>query len=116
METYGDQDDYDAAFERFDILITPTTPFAAPKHAYHQEPRKRLSDALGLTFNTSPLDATGHPAMSIPVGFVPAKDDSNVKLPVGMQLIGRKMDELLMLKVASCWEKAYDWKQMPHSD
>lgn len=101
------QDDYDAAFQEFDILVTPTTPFAAPKHATHENPVDRLSSALGLTFNTSPLDATGHPAISIPVGFVPAKDDPSIKLPVGMQLIGRQFGELDLLKASAAWESRF---------
>jgi amidase len=106
------QDDYDAAFREVDVLITPTTPFAAPKHATNQSPAKRLSAALGLTFNTSPMDATGHPAISIPVGFVSPEDDGCVKLPVGMQIIGPKFGESLLLEVAGSWEKENDWKSI----
>lgn len=76
----------------------------------HQNPVDRLSSAKGLTFNTSPLNATGHPAISIPVGFVSAKDDVAVKLPVGMQLIGPKFSESCILKVAASWEKANNWE------
>lgn len=107
---YGLKDEYDRAFKDFDVLITPTTPFAAPRHALYDRPDARLSAAIGLTFNTSPLDATGHPAISIPVGFVLAPDDANVRLPVGMQLIGPKFGELLLLQVAGSWEYANNWK------
>lgn len=53
---------------------------------------------------------SGHPAISIPVGFVPAREDANVRLPAGMQLVGRKYEDVDCLKVAAAWEKAYDWK------
>lgn len=110
-ETEVLQDIYDTSFKDVDVLITPTTPFAAPKHATDQGPKERLSSALGLTFNTSPFDATGHPAISIPVGFVASKDDPCIQLPVGMQIIGPKFSESLLFKVAGSWEKVNDWKR-----
>lgn len=54
--------------------------------------------------------ASGHPALSIPVGFSPAIEDPSVLLPVGLQIVGRKFDELLLLKIAASWEKKYNWK------
>lgn len=93
------------------MLITPTTPFAAPRHARDDEgPAVRLANALGLTFNTSPFDATGHPAISIPVGFVPAQDNPSVRLPVGMQIVGPKFGESVLFRVAGSWEHCHDWK------
>jgi len=55
---------------------------------------------------------TGHPALSLPVGFAPAREDPNVRLPVGMQIIGRKHSDIDCLKVAAAWEKAFDWKTL----
>ncbi|GAW27370.1 putative amidase signature enzyme protein [Rosellinia necatrix] len=66
----------------------------------------------GVLANTCPLNSTGHPAISIPVGFSPAAEDPNVKLPVGMQIIGRKYRDIDCLKVAAAWEKAFDWKTL----
>lgn len=54
--------------------------------------------------------ASGHPALSIPVGFSPALEDPSVRLPVGLQLVGRKFEDALLLKVAASWENRYDWK------
>lgn len=107
------QEQYDECLQRYDVLITPTTPFAAPRHHTAQvPPAERLAKALPITFNTSPLDATGHPAISVPVGFVPAREDPTVRLPVGMQIIGPKFGEDLLLKVAGSWEKHFDWKEI----
>lgn len=53
---------------------------------------------------------TGHPALSIPVGFIPAADNENVKLPAGLQIVGKKFCDLDCLKVGIAWEKAVDWK------
>jgi Asp-tRNA(Asn)/Glu-tRNA(Gln) amidotransferase A subunit family amidase len=57
----------------------------------------------------SNISASGHPALSMPVGFSPAQDDPSVQLPVGLQIVGRKFDDVLLLKVAASWEKYYDW-------
>lgn len=54
--------------------------------------------------------ASGHPALSIPVGFSPALEDPSVLLPVGLQLVGRKFEDSLLLKVAASWEDRYDWR------
>ena len=53
---------------------------------------------------------TGHPALTIPVGFVPATDDKEVKLPAGLQIVGKKFAEIECLKIGAAWEDAYDWK------
>jgi amidase len=56
------------------------------------------------------LTGTGHPALTIPVGFVPAVDDKEIKLPAGLQIVGKKFAEIDCLKVGAAWERAYDWK------
>ena len=89
----------------------PTTPFAAPQHTRpEQGPAEKLENALGLTFNTSPFDLTGHPAISIPIGFVPSKETRSIQLPVGMQIIGPKFGENLLFRVARSWEINNDWQ------
>ena len=50
---------------------------------------------------------TGLPAVSIPCGF--AKDD---RFPVGLQLIGRDLDEALLLRLAYAYEQAAGWHRM----
>jgi amidase len=75
-------------------------------------PLERLSRNVGLVGNTAPFNSTGHPALTIPVGFVPAAEDKNVKLPAGLQIVGRKFEDIECLKVGAAWEKAYDWKKL----
>jgi len=76
-------------------------------------PLERLSRNVGLVGNTSPFNSTGHPALTIPVGFVPAQDDEKIKLPTGLQLAGKKFTgDIECLKVGAAWEKAYDWKSL----
>ncbi|KAI0598799.1 amidase signature domain-containing protein [Biscogniauxia sp. FL1348] len=106
-------DAYDAALEEVDVLVMPTLPHPPPRMAengYAEGPLKFMKRTTGLIANTCPFNNSGHPALSLPVGFVPAREDPNVKLPVGMQIVGRKFADVDCLKVAAAWEKAYDWK------
>ncbi|KAI0451724.1 putative amidase [Xylaria acuta] len=108
-------DAYDLALKDVDVLITPTVPVTPPRFpasGYSEGPLKFMGITTGLLANTSPFNSTGHPALSLPVGFSPAHEDPNVKLPVGMQIIGRKYRDIDCLKVAAAWEKAFDWKSL----
>ncbi|KIW44290.1 uncharacterized protein PV06_05310 [Exophiala oligosperma] len=106
-------DDYDVAFRQFDVLVMPTTPLPPCrifKSRSEGSTSERLKRTTGITANTAPFNASGHPALSIPVGFSPALEDPSVRLPVGLQLVGRKFEDALLLKVAASWENRYDWK------
>lgn len=70
-----------------------------------------LSDLLHCLLKPHVLIGTGHPAMTLPVGFVPARDDDKVRLPAGLQIVGKKFADIHCLKVGAAWEKAYDWKK-----
>jgi amidase len=65
-----------------------------------------------MIYNTAPYNGIGHPALTTPVGFVPTKDNEKIKLPVGMQIVGRKFEDLTCLKVAAAWEKANGCKKL----
>jgi amidase len=67
---------------------------------------------VGLVGNTAPFNSTGHPALTIPVGFVPAMDDEKIKLPAGLQIVAKKFNDIDCLKVGAAWERAYDWKTL----
>jgi amidase len=57
--------------------------------------------------NTSPFNATGHPAMNVPCGM------SN-GLPIGMMLIGRKGDDATVLRAADAFQREiFDAPQPP---
>ncbi|KAH0370803.1 amidase signature enzyme, partial [Aureobasidium melanogenum] len=95
--------EYDKVFEKVDILITPTTPTVANKHCNHTSVMEIAQKAVGVTLNTSPFNCSGHPAMSIPCGWSETSDGEG-KLPVGMQLVGKRWHEMDILKAASAWE------------
>jgi amidase len=98
---------YDAAFASgdFDVLITPTTPTVAPPHPdmTRGSALDKLKLATGSINNTSPFNATGHPALSVPCGWGMASDGVT-QLPIGMQIIGKRFDDLCVLKAAKMFE------------
>ncbi len=90
---------YDAALEECDLLVMPTLPFMAPKIPPADVSREECVQlAFEHLVNTSPFDATGHPAMNVPCGM------SN-GLPVGMMLIGRKGDDATVLRAADAFQR-----------
>lgn len=100
---------YDAALARFDVLVTPVTPTVAPPHPPAEYGvMERIGLAVGNSANTCPFNVTGHPALSIPVGWgaaVGGHDGSSIKkLPAGMQIIGKRWDEDTVFYAASVWE------------
>jgi len=98
--------DFDNAFKKVDILLTPTCPTTAFfKGDYANDPISMyLSDLL-----TVPVNLAGLPAISIPCGF-----DKN-GLPIGLQLIGNALQESLILNAAHLFEKDINIKrELPH--
>ena len=102
---------YDHALSSVDILITPTTLGLASQHPELIRNGKRtgimerINPAIGLSSNTCPFNATGHPAMSVPCGFQ-MDQVTGESLPVGMQIVGRRWDEDMVLKAAAFFHVA----------
>jgi amidase len=108
------RDTYEKLFEEFDLIVMPTTPFVAPANVSWKRgdsPMEALKPSMGITTNTAIFDVTGHPAMSLPVGFAPAKEDGSVMLPVGLQLVAGLWQEQKILDAGYAWESANDWKR-----
>ncbi len=91
--------EFDRAFERYDVLITPTSPTVPFRLGERLEDpvQMYLSDACTL-----PVSIAGIPAISIPGGFAD-------NLPVGMQIIGKPFSEETLLRIAFAYEQATDW-------
>lgn len=114
---------YDKAFEEVDVLLTPANATVSPPHpsrsAKTQDNPRGFSEnimdlmepAIGSTLNTCPFNLTGHPAMSMPVGWGKAKDGDS-RLPVGMQVIAKRFDEISILKAAKAWEVGGRWTDL----
>jgi len=109
-------DEYERVLRDVDVLVMPTILFPAVKICEKGGKTlgvlKMLSRTIGVTYNTATFNSTGHPGLSLPIGFVPAKDDKAVRLPTALQIVGRKFEDLTCLKVAASWEKANDWKKL----
>lgn len=106
------RDAYEKVLEDYDVLILPTTSFVAPKHGSITTPIATISPTVGLTTNTTMFDATGQPAMTLPVGWLPAKEDETILLPVGMQIVSGLWKDDKVLKAGHAWESAFNWKDI----
>jgi aspartyl-tRNA(Asn)/glutamyl-tRNA(Gln) amidotransferase subunit A len=97
--------DFDRAFESYDVLATPTSPTVAFKIG------ERADDPVQMYLSdvcTLPINIAGVPGISIPAGFVDG-------LPVGLQFIGRHFDEVTLLRTAYAYEQATSWHTMKPS-
>ncbi len=94
--------DFDAAFEKCDVLLTPTSPVPAYKIDGKMDP---LTIYM-LDVTTIPVNMAGLPGISIPCGFA---DDG---MPIGMQLIGKVLDEETVLRAAYTFEQATEYHKV----
>ncbi|WP_309090617.1 Asp-tRNA(Asn)/Glu-tRNA(Gln) amidotransferase subunit GatA [Phenylobacterium sp.] len=97
-------DDFDQAWQKVDALLTPTAPSAAFALG------EKSDDPVAMYLNdifTVTVNLAGLPGMSVPAGV-----DAN-GLPLGLQLIGRALDEGTLFSLGSAIEKAADFKAKP---
>jgi aspartyl-tRNA(Asn)/glutamyl-tRNA(Gln) amidotransferase subunit A len=87
--------DFDKAFERFDVLLSPTAP--TPAFKFGEKSTNPLAMYLS-DITTVPVNLAGIPAISIPAGFVNG-------LPIGMQLMGKAFNEGTLYRVAYTFEQ-----------
>jgi aspartyl-tRNA(Asn)/glutamyl-tRNA(Gln) amidotransferase subunit A len=91
--------DFVKAWERVDLLLTPSSPTVAFKIG------ENADDPLAMYLNdvcTIPVNLAGLPALSLPCGF-------SEEMPVGMQLIGKPLDEETLFRVAYSYEQSTEW-------
>ncbi len=91
--------EFDQAFEKYDVLVTPTSPTTPFKigEKTADPVRMYLSDVCTL-----PINIAGVPAISIPAGFADG-------LPIGLQIIGKPFSEETILKTAYAYQQVTDW-------
>jgi len=88
--------DYDRAFEKVDVVATPTAPTPAFRLG------EKTSDPVQMYLNdifTVSANLTGLPAISVPCGFAEGR------LPIGFQLTGRAFDEATLLRAADAFQR-----------
>jgi aspartyl-tRNA(Asn)/glutamyl-tRNA(Gln) amidotransferase subunit A len=93
--------DFDQVFERFDAVITPTSPNVA------FELGAKTQDPLAMYLNdlfTIPTSLAGLPGISVPAGLANG-------LPVGLQIIGKALDESTLLRIGHAYEQATNWHE-----
>ena len=100
--------DFAQAFEKVDALISPTTPTPAFKLG------ERTNDPLQMYLAdifTNAANLAGICAISIPCGFASV---DGTRLPVGLQLLGKALDEARILQIAHAYEQSTSWhKERP---
>lgn len=92
--------DFEAAFEKVDVLVSPTAPTTAFKIG------DKMSDPLSMYLDdlmTIPVNLAGLPGLSLPCGM-----DSN-GLPIGLQIIGNVLREDQVFHTAYAYEQATEW-------
>jgi len=92
--------DFDAAFQRCDAIITPTAPSTAFKIG------EKIEDPLQMYLSdiyTISVNLAGLPALSLPCGF------DGDGMPIGLQIIGKHFDEATILRLAYAYEQATEW-------
>ena len=88
--------DFDKAFRFCDVVLTPTTPTAAFAHGAKAAPLDMyLADIFTLSCNLA-----GLPGISVPCGL------TEQNLPVGVQLLGKPLDEVTLLRAGAAIESA----------
>ena len=90
------KEDFDKAFSKYDILITPTSPTPAFKL------NEKVSDPLTMYLSdiyTIPINLAGIPAISLNCGY------SKSNLPIGLQMIGKHFGEEKILRAAFNFEQ-----------
>jgi aspartyl-tRNA(Asn)/glutamyl-tRNA(Gln) amidotransferase subunit A len=92
--------DYDAAFAQVDIIALPTSPTAA--FALGERTADPIQMYLADVFTVG-ANLAGVPAISVPCGFTPDR------LPIGLQLTGRYMEEAAVLRTAGAYERVTSW-------
>ena len=94
------KEDYDKAFEKVDVIVCPTAPSPAYKIG------EKIDNPLEMYLQdvcTVPLNLAGLPGISVPCGF------SSKGMPIGMQLIGKPLDEATLIRTAYTYEQSQDF-------
>ena len=90
--------DFNAVFEKYDALVAPVAPI--PPYRIGEAPTDPVSLYL-LDVMTLPSALAGVPALAVPAGFV---EEDGAKLPVGVQFIGRPLDEATLFRIGRAFE------------
>ena len=94
--------EFDAAFEDFDVLVSPTSPTTA--FPFGEKTEDPYTMYLNDVF-TQPANIAGIPAISVPAGMCGG-------LPVGLQFMASHFQEAQLLRAAYAYEQATEWRTL----
>jgi aspartyl-tRNA(Asn)/glutamyl-tRNA(Gln) amidotransferase subunit A len=99
-------------FGQVDLLVSPSAPLVAtPIGQLETDIRGRRVSVLYVAARlTCVANLTGEPACSVPCGFTKAG------LPIGLQVIGRRYDDVTVLRASAAFEAAQPWAQRRPAD
>jgi amidase len=92
-----------ALFQDVDLLIVPAMNRAAPKSEEMTPARRTPAGTEARLRFTAPFNMTGHPTLTLPGG------KTADGLPVGFQIVGRGMEEAVILRAGRAFQQATDW-------
>ncbi|HRK90229.1 MAG TPA: amidase, partial [Anaerolineales bacterium] len=97
---------FNAAFQKADVILTPTTGISAPeiKKGALPDGESDLSTTIEIMRFVTAGNLTGFPAISFPVGY------TKNNLPIGLQVIGKAWDEKTLLRMALAAEQVIERK------
>jgi aspartyl-tRNA(Asn)/glutamyl-tRNA(Gln) amidotransferase subunit A len=90
-------------FEKYDLLLTPTTPVAAFDLGRDIPPELEGANIVSWIGYTYPVNLCGLPAASVPCGF------TREGLPVGLHIVAKALAETDILRAAAAFEAAHPW-------
>ena len=93
--------DFEKAFEKCDLIVGPVSPTVAWNIG------EKVDDPLRMYLMdvyTIPASLAGLPGLSVPCGF-------SEGMPVGLQILGKYMDDQTVLDVGEAYENAVDWRK-----
>ncbi len=93
-------------FKKYDIILTPSTAVPAFELGVAYPSQINGIDVSPTSWQafTFPFNFTGHPAATIPCGW------TNANLPIGLQIVGKRFQELLVLQVSKAFEEITPWQ------
>ena len=90
-------------FETVDLLLVPVHPFGNPSAAQLDAIFNTPSGIDDVLRYTAPFDMSGSPTITLPGAFTAAG------MPIGFQLVGRHLDEALLVRAGHAYQQATDW-------
>jgi len=96
--------DFVRAFEKVETLVSPTSP--SPAFKLGEKMKDPLQMYLADIF-TNAANLAGICGISVPCGFAESENDK--KLPIGLQLLGKALDEARIFQIAHAYEQSTNW-------